>query len=179
VKVFRSQLWVICPGTTTSRVFVFDTVEKEWYIYDYPFKITAGTMFGEQGQEDFIYLGSNPGVIKCDPLVDTDIGSNDITTSFKWGPVSMNNRELKPRTLYVVGEPENDFTLNVTEILDNNPEPNALPIPFKATTPVKQVTEPLRVPRDKGYNMSFLFETTNKINKLNGLTAVFKAKGEK
>jgi len=178
-KTFLNQFWVICNGKTDSRVLIYDVSEREWFVYEFPFTISSGTVFGEYLDDDYIYIGSSSTVIKLDPLVNTDIDNNVITTSFIWGPIGMNNRMLKPKTLYVVAEPSNDFNLAVTPIIDDNEEPEAVVLIFESLSNIKQVTESIRVPRDKGYNMSYKFSTTDNINKINGLTVVYKAKGEK
>jgi hypothetical protein len=178
-KSFLNQFWVISPGATTTTAYVYDTSEKEWYIYTFPFRIVSGTVFGEYLNDDYIYLGSSPNVIKFNPTASTDILNNTITTSFVWGPINKDNRTLKPKTVHVIAEPENDFDLSVVQIIDDNPEPTALVLSFESGTTLKQVTETLKASRDKGYNMSYRFSSLNKINKLNGLTVVFKERGVK
>lgn len=180
-KVFMSQFWVICPDSENdkTKVFIYDTVEKEWFIYEFPFEIVSGTVFGEYLSDDYIYLGSSSNVIKFDQSVKTDIVDYDIVTSFSWGSITENNQRLKPKTIYVVAEPNVSFDLGVVQVIDDNPEPESVTLSFTKGTPVRQVTEFIRVSRDKGYNLSYVFSTTDKIDKINGLTAVYKVKGAK
>lgn len=176
-KSFFNQFWVINPRTTDTLVCVYDLQEREWFIYELPFVVSSGTVFGEYLKDDYIYLGSATRVIKLDPLVDTDINDADIITAFTLGPIAVESRILKPKTVHVTAIPSNNFTLSLTQVVDDNPEPTSLPIPFTTTSPVKQVTENIKVSRDKGYNMSYRFSTTDKINKINGFTVIFKGKG--
>lgn len=178
-KSFFNQFWVISPGTSTTKVFVYDTSEREWFIYDFPFKITSGTMFGEYLSDDYIYIGSLANVIKFDPSATTDILNQSIITSFTWGPVTEDSRVLKPKTIHIIAEPSNDFTITATQVVDDNPEPSGLSIPFTAGTTVKQVTESIKAARDKGRNISYRFTTSDHIDKLNGLTVVYKERGIK
>ena len=55
-KSFLNQFWLVSPGTTTTRVFVYDVTEGEWFIYDFPFVLQSGTEFGEYLKDDDIYF---------------------------------------------------------------------------------------------------------------------------
>lgn len=178
-KSFLNQFWLVSPGTTTTRVFVYDVTEGEWFIYDFPFVLQSGTEFGEYLKDDDIYFGTSLEVVKFDHTASTDINDNTINTSFTLGPFFIENRKLKPKTLHITATPENDFSLGMVLILDDNPEADSLDIPFVSVTPNKQVNSHMKLPRDKGYNMSYRISTTDKVNKVNGFTIVYKGKGLK
>lgn len=178
-KAFLNQFWVISPDTDETRVYIYDTSEAEWFIYDFPFKIVSGTVFGEYLKDDYVYLGSSPKVIKLDPEASTDIDDNVIMTSFTWGPINRDSRTLKPKSVHIIAEPETSFKLYVKQIVDDNPEPISVAVPFISSKPVKQITETVRASRDKGQNLSYCFYTGDKINRLNGLTTVYKQRGLK
>ena len=178
-KSFLSQFWIICPSISTTKVFVYDTKEREWFVYLFPFKIVSGSVFGEYLNDDFIILGSSSRVIKLDPQAITDIDDNDIITSFTWGPFSIESRKLKPKSLHVTSTAHSNFTLGVIQVADDNTEPVSQDLSFSAVSPVKQVTKVLRVTRDIGYNISYRITTSDKVNRLTGMSLVVKGKGLK
>jgi len=165
-----NQWWMFIPNTPTAgytTALVFDTTEREWFIYEFPFVIRSACVYSDYMGREYIYCGlgtaiSSKYIAKLDDSA-TDAGSVAITTSFTLGPHDIFDAEITARTLYLQGYPRNNFTLSIYPRMDNGSEGSAISMAFTTGQPVTQKA-PLGT--NYGYNLSLRVTTTDKINSL-------------
>lgn len=113
-----SRFWLILPQTNKTQAFIFDTEEKQWFIYEFPYVITCATMHNDE-----VYFGTQDGkIVRLDETLSTDNGTA-ITTEFVIGPIQIPDaRKFKVKTLWVNADPKSSFTLQAYISADGSPE---------------------------------------------------------
>jgi len=172
-----NQWWMFVPDTPSSgytTALVFDTTERKWSIYEYPFIVRSACVYGDYMGREYIYCGLGSAVSGkwIARLGDntTDAGSVAITTDFTLGPYDIFDAEITARTLYLNGKPRNNFSLYIYPKMDNNTEELPNTMAFTTGQPATQ-NIPLRT--SFGYNLSLRFISTDKINALRKGSVVF------
>lgn len=179
VKAFGylGQYWLIFSNTVanTSKAYVFDTSEKCWYIYEFPFAINSSCEFGNYLGQEYLYLGLNDfRIAKMDESA-TDLGTA-ITTEFSIGPYEVESRQLKIKRLWLNAEPKNNFTLNVYTTTDLIAEEGPETLSFVTGN---QNSGEVMLSGIRGQNVTHRITTTDKINELQKATIVVVPKGVK
>lgn len=168
---FSTKFWLIFPDTqaNTTKAFVFDIEEKQWYIQEFPAAFMSACLY-----EGILYFGSNDAKIaKLDSQ--TDFG-NPITTEFKIGPVHIEDaRKFKVKRLWINAEPRNNFSLNVYSSADDGEESGPYSVSFEAGG---QSTQQVKLQGgNKGRDIYLRCVTTDRIDELQSfsLTVIPKA----
>lgn len=171
-----NQFWLVLPNRTagTTRVYVFDLVEKAWFIYEYSVAIKCGCLFGDYMSPEVPHFGlHDTRVINVGGT--TDLGTV-ITVDFTLGPFYIDSRKFKLKRVWFNSEPRNDFTLSVSTIIDQDDEREQGEVEFETGG---QVARALKISGVKGQNVSLKVLTTDKINELQGATLVIVPKNLK
>lgn len=174
---FGTKFWLVLPHTqtNTTKAFVFDVEEKQWYVHEFPAVFTSACLYG--GTDKLrIHFGTQDGrVIRLDENSSTDFGL-PIVTEFKIGPIHLDDaREFKVKRLWVNAEPRNSFSFDVYVSADGNKESGPYRIAFGANG---QTTQQVRLMQGhKGRDIYLRCVTTDRINELQSfsLTVIPKA----
>lgn len=158
---FGTKFWLILPDTqaNTTRAFIFDTEEKQWYIHEYPAAFNCACLY-----DGNVHFGTNDArIVKLDDSP-TDFG-NPITTEFKIGPVHIEDaRKFKLKRLWINAEPRNDFTLDVYTSSDAGDEAGPYTVTFTAGGQKTQFVKPRA--GHKGKDVYLRVVTQDRINEL-------------
>ena len=163
----NGQFHLFVPNASTTRDYVYDTTEGEWYIYEYAFVATCGCIHGDYLQTQYIHLGTSAGqIVKLDGST-TDNGTA-IETQAILGPFP-DTVKSRVTTLRLVSQPDSSFTVNACCKTDAFPETPAVGFYFVvgATQTVKQY-----LPGQIGYNSQIRLDTTDHVNLMQGLITV-------
>jgi len=170
-----SMFWLFFPGDTTTKVYIFDPLENDWYIDVYPAVIKAGYAHGAYNSPESIYFGTQAGTMfKIDSSATTDFGGTEITTEAELGPVDLAGAEFWVNNMHVQADPKNSFQLDVYASCDRRPEQG----PFSAYfTAGAQDTKEIMLRQVRGKNISLKLSSTDRINELQKLTINISAWG--
>ena len=170
------QFWLALPDLTagTTRIYVFDLVEKAWFIYEYSVAIKCGCLFGNYMGAEIPYFGLHDNRI-ISVGGDTDLNVA-ITTEFSLGPFYIDSRKFKLKRVYFNAEPRNDFTLSVSSVLDQGDEQEQGEVVFETGG---QIAKDLKISGVKGQNVSLKITTPDKIDELQSATLVIVPKSLK
>ena len=153
---FSGQFWIIFRGTTTTA-YVFDTVEKQWYIYEFPVNISAACM-----RNNIIHFGTSTGAILQFIEGINDNGTT-ITTDFTLGPINMQSRKIKVKNFYVSANSGNDFDLDISSVVDDYEESSSKICSFNEGS---ESTQTVKVNSRKGLDIYVKISSTDIINEL-------------
>lgn len=167
---FGAQFWLVLPDTTTNttKAFVFDTQDKEWYYHEYPAAFMCTALHGDYMGRQYIHLGTHDArVVRLDSS-STDLG-NPITTEFKIGPVHLDGaNKFKVKRIWFNAEPRNDFSLDVYASTDAGAESGLYSVSFTAGG---QKTQQVKLQGDnKGRDIYLRVVSTDRINELQSFT---------
>lgn len=163
---FGTKFWLILPDVlaNTTRAFVFDIEEKQWYIHEFPAAFICACLYGDP-DEQRIHFGTKDGkVVYLDERAATDFNF-PITTEFRIGPIHIEDaRKFKVKRLWLNAEPRNNFAINVYVSSDEGSESGPYLVNFTAG---KQTTQFIK-PRagHKGRDIYLRVNTTDRINEL-------------
>ncbi|MGD0620917.1 MAG: hypothetical protein ABSA82_00375 [Thermacetogeniaceae bacterium] len=131
---WNMQFWLCFPESTTTTVYVFDQLEKEWFIYSLPYVLTCAATFSTSYMgAPLLYAGlSTNHFISLNPSTKTDDG-NPIDNDMILGPFPATIR-VKPKTFHIQALPANNFKLNVAASTDGVSEIACPPMLFTGTT---------------------------------------------
>ena len=155
---FGNQFWIVFSGATT-KAYVFDVHEKEWYIYEFPVNISAACM-----RNGIIHFGLSTGaIVQFIPTATTDIGTA-ITTELTLH-INVQSRKFKIRNANFKAKPGSNFSLNIYSKTDSSTELGPTTTSFLTGT---EVTNEVKVNSGKGKDILLRVTTTNIINELTG-----------
>lgn len=174
---YLGQYWLVFSNTAanTSKAYVFDTNEKGWFIYEFPFAINSFCEFGNYLGQEYLYLGLNDARIAKMDSSSTDLGAA-ITTELNLGPYEVESRQLKIKRLWLNAEPKSNFTLNIYTTTDLAVEEGPETLSFVTG---KQNSGEVMLSGIRGQNVTHRITTTDKINELQKATIVVVPKGVK
>lgn len=159
---FGTKFWLLLPDTqaNTTRAFVFDIEEKQWYVHEFPAAFMCACLHNGR-----VYFGTNDGrVVFLNENAITDFG-HPITTEFKIGPLNMGDgRKFKVKRLWINAEPRNDFILNVYTSSDAGGETGPYSVLFKAGGQKTAFVKPIA--GHKGKDIYLRVTTIDKVNEL-------------
>lgn len=159
-----SRFYLHCPNTDHTTSYVFDIVEKEWYIHEIPGVISAGAYYGEYMSVPVPYFGLNDGrIIKMDGTTGTDFDGNRIETDMTFGPINLQGRKLKGKYFHLTANPLSSFSLDVYSSVDQKEERGPKTMEFEAGA---QYDREVKINSKKGQNLSVRVNTTDRINEL-------------
>jgi len=162
---FGNQFWIIFRGATT-KAYVFDTHEKEWYIYEFPVNISAACM-----RNGIIHFGTSTGTILQLKDSVNDAGTA-ITTESTIGPINMQSRKIKVKNFHINAKPVNYFDLDVSSVVDDYEESDYETCSFSEGS---ESTQTVKVNSRKGFDVSIKISSTDIINELTGGTIMVTA----
>ena len=174
---FGTKFWLILPDTqaNTTKAFVFDTEEKQWYLLEYPVAFAYACLYGDYMERQHIYFGTHDARLVMLDDSPTDFG-NPIVTEFRIGPIHLDGaQKFKAKRLWVNSEPRNDFSLDVYTSSDASEESGPYTVSFTAGG---QKTQQVKLQGgNKGRDIYLRVNTLDKINELQSfsLTIVPKA----
>lgn len=167
-KALTNQFWLIFPGTTSTKCYIYDTDEQQWYIYTYPAVIRATTLIPEQMREQTIHFGlQSGGVLKLNES-NNDFG-NPIVTEMLLGPFSAGAMRFRLKRIWLEVEPRNNFSIQVYATGDQWQEKGAFSISAKAGNPTSVGT---RIHGVRGRSIFLRLVSTSRINELQQATLV-------
>jgi hypothetical protein len=159
---FGTKFWLLLPDTqaNTTKAFVFDIEEKQWYVHEFPASFMCACLYDGR-----IYFGANDGrVAFLDENATTDFG-HPITTEFKIGPMNTGDgRKFKVKRLWVNAEPRNGFSLDVYVSSDAGDESGPYSVTFEAGGQKTAFVKPRA--GHKGKDIYLRVTTTDRINEL-------------
>ncbi len=159
---FGTKFWLLLPDTqaNTTRAFVFDIEEKQWYIQEFPAALTCACL-----HDGRVHFGTNDArVVYSDENASTDFG-HPITTEFKIGPLNTGDgRKYKVKRLWINAEPRNDFTLDVYTSSDAGDEAGPYTVAFTAGGQKTLFVKPRA--GHKGKDIYLRIVSQNRINEL-------------
>ena len=158
------KFYIFMPNTTDTKVFIFDTIEKQWYIDIYEKIFTCACIHHENFlDKGYLYVGTSLGeLVKFDNVSINDFLNTTYSTEFTY-ILELGRDNSKLKNIWITAEPKNDFTLNIVAQGDNNLETDVFSIDF---TTGKQITKKVKIKRAKGSNMKVKFYTNDHIDKL-------------
>lgn len=163
----QNQAWLFFPSSTTTKVYIFDLVEGQWYIDIYPGVVTAAYSHGAYNSQEYTYFGTSAGtMLKLDDTQTTDSGAPIITEGVL-GPIDFGGAELWLNNLHVNCEPRNNFALSIYPTCDRRAEQG--PFTGQFTTGTQQIKE-IPLQQVRGYNVSLKLSSTDHINELQKIT---------
>ncbi len=176
---FGTKFWLILPDTAsnTTKAFVFDIEEKQWYVHEFPASFMSACLYGES-DEQRIHFGTNDArVVQLDENSTTDFG-HPIVTEFKIGPLNTGDgRKFKVKRLWVNAEPRNGFSLDVYISSDAGDESGPYSVTFEAGGQKTQQVKPQG--GNKGRDVYLRVVTTDKINELQSFSLTVMPKAVK
>ena len=162
---FSGQFWIIFRGTTTTA-YVFDTVEKQWYIYEFPVNISAACM-----RNNIIHFGTSTGAI-LQFIEGVNDNGTTITTDSTLGPINMQSRKIKVKNFYISANPGNDFDIDISSVVDDYEESSPDICSFNEGS---ESTQNVKVNSRKGLDIYVKISSTDIINELSGGTIIVSA----
>ncbi len=176
---FGTKFWLILPDTAsnTTKAFVFDIEEKQWYVHEFPASFMSACLYGDS-DEQRIHFGTNDArVVLLDENSTTDFG-HPIVTEFKIGPLNTGDgRKFKVKRLWVNAEPRNGFSLDVYISSDAGNESGPYSVTFEAGGQKTQQVKPQG--GNKGRDVYLRVVTTDKINELQSFSLTVMPKAVK
>lgn len=173
VYTLNNQFWMFMvrniynanPLLPTTRAYVFDPKEKEWYIMEFAGHILSACVYDNK-----IHFGLKDGrIMYMDSTALTDFG-NPIKTSFTIGPIEMGSRKIKVKSFHLNAEPRNNFGVDVYATVDDKTELNG---PYRAEFKSgNEHQQRIKLSGVKGKTLSLTVETTDRIDELQGGTLV-------
>lgn len=167
------RFWLVFPSSPTV-CFVFDLLEKNWYIHEFPFRIKSAVTY--YGVEQSLYFGTEDGRILKLSGEGNDAGT-PIETEFMIGPFDLESRKVKVKSLWVNSEARNDFNLTVLPSVDDESR-TFKPIPLQVKKG-EQKSQRVRMSGVKGLNISLKITSKDRISELQKLTLSVVPKGVK
>ena len=181
VFVVGNQFWLTfpnSPSTGKSRAYVFDTVEWAWYIFEFAFIITASIAFQTFLQPKIFYTATSAGkLIRLDDALSTDLGAI-FTTEFTLGPIRIQDRTIKMKSLWLNAEPKNRFSLSLYGKSDQGEEMLLEPAPLTFETGTQE-SKKAKLGKVRGQNVTIKVSTVDKINELQSATVTLVPKAVK
>ena len=158
------KFYIFMPDASDTKVFIFDTIEKQWYIDIYEKIFTCASIHHENFLEKgFLYVGTDNGdLVKFDNTATTDFGVTTYSTEFEY-LLELGREKSKLKRIWITAEPKHNFTLNVVCQGDNNLETETFVCNFVEG---EQMIHKLKIRRAKGSNMRIKFFTDDDIDKL-------------
>jgi hypothetical protein len=164
----NGQYHLFVPNATTTRDYVYDTDEGEWYVNEYAFIATCGCIHGDYLQTQYIHLGTADGqIVKLDDSADDN--GTAIETQLVLGPFPDTVRS-RVTTLRLVSQPSAAFTVNAYCKTDEYAETSPAYFDFVADGTTQTVKQYL--PGQIGYNSQIRLGTTDSVNLMQGLITV-------
>jgi hypothetical protein len=167
------RFWLVFPSSHTI-CFVFDLLEKNWYIHEFPFRIKSVVTY--YGTEQFLYFGTEDGRIIKFAGDGDDVGI-PIETEFVLGPFDIESRSMKIKSVQVNTEARRPFTLTFEPYVDNEARTFS-PIDLDVE-PGLQKTHRVRLSGVKGQNVAIRITSQQRIDELQKLTLAGFVKGVK
>ena len=162
---FGNQFWIVFRGATT-KAYIFDTHEKEWYIYEFPVNISAACM-----RNGIIHFGTSTGAILQLKDSVNDVGTA-ITTESTLGPINMQGRKIKVKNFHINAKPASYFDLDISSIVDDYDESDSKVCSFNEGP---ESTQTVKVNSRKGFDVSVKISSTDIINEMTGGTIMVTA----
>lgn len=176
-----NQFWLVFPSSGQTNVFVFDTKERAWYYFEYPYKINAACMYGSYLSVPGIYFGLDEKTIaRVNSSLDTDDGE-DIETECTIGPFKLpDNRKFKTKSFWITAEPENLFSLEVYGTVDGGMETDIGIMDFEEGPAGFFVdTQRIRMEGMEGHNITIRMATTDRVKSLQSGSITVEPRGIK
>ncbi len=191
-----NQYWLCFPNSPAhyTTCYVFDLNENEWYIYEFPFIITAVTMHGSYNSRKYLHIAlkeiggvAHYYIIKLDGSDADAHGMTEetsVTTDFVYGPFELDSLAFKSRTLWVNAQPRADYDINFYMKVDGKTERGPIAGAFVAalnasTGEYDVTTIRIKLKRLKGRNCYVRGTTTEKITDLQKIDLVVSPKSVK
>lgn len=176
---FGTKFWLVVPDTyaNTTKAFVFDVQEKQWYVHEFPAAFTCACLYGEYMERQYVHFGTRDArLVRLDDSP-TDFG-NPIVTEFKIGPIHLDGaRKFKAKRVWFNAEPRNDFKLDVYASSDAGPESGPYAVSFTASG---QKTQQVKLQGgNKGRDIYLRVTTTDRINELQSFSLTVAPKAVK
>ena len=186
-KVFTAsignQYWIICPneGEDLTTCYIYDIIEKDWYIYDIPGILSNVVNYDIGGVSDNIVMSTNEGLlVNSDPSILDDYDASAVNTRFTVGPINSGNLMMKSRTLYVTALVKNSFLLDLSLTVDGKEEKMSKSLEFDlGDFGERLVTIMKKLPKVRGRNMYINFSSIEKIENLQSISYVISPRGVK
>lgn len=169
----KDEYWLMLPNSTTSvtDVLVFNVMEQQWTgKYQFPFIINCATLYGDYLGRGYIHFGiSASQILKYDESLTDYDGSTGATIGweFNLGPINYQNRRMRIKKNWMMGQPDTGFTADVYYTVDTGEEQGPYGITFESG---KQTSERADVGTPFGHNTSLRIAGTDRLTNLKSAT---------